>query len=70
MTRTEWQEDTNSTKSSDAASRRGGGVDGGVDGEAAGVEAAGVGTWPFGAEEREGTLLVGEEVGIIYNGLH
>jgi hypothetical protein len=37
-------------------------VDGGVDGEAADVEPAGVGTWPFGEEEE--VLLLGEEVGL------
>jgi hypothetical protein len=39
-------------------------VDGGVDGEAAGVEPAGVGTWPFGKEEEEDVLLLGEGVGL------
>jgi hypothetical protein len=39
-------------------------VDGGVEGEAADVEPAGVGTWPFGEEEGEDFLLLGEEVGL------
>jgi hypothetical protein len=39
-------------------------VDDGVEGDAADVESAGGGTWPFGEDEDEDVLLLGEEVGL------